>query len=290
MPSKKVRARECKAAVAGAPMQTDETMISAIRDKWHEQTKATGGYFLRFLDGDTGNCRLDNLDYCHPHDAFTNADWKVDWDMELTPAESAFVRANLSTFATIYEAQAGKPRPKKKAAPPPADWAPWDKTNAVSFSLHTTPWDEGAGVDIDTLDVAGGSLVDLLYANHKNVTSLFMLLMQKRGMSLTVQQGLLKTEYFDSVGELPHGLPVRCPVAFIVATGYLEQLLVAAQQSMYLAGKQDYDSADDKFFQLYYDSGGTVNIRVGFQFNGKRVQMSIIETASEKYIAVYAKD
>jgi hypothetical protein len=113
MPSKKVRARERKAAVAGAPMQTDESMISTIRDKWHEQTKATGGYFLRFLDGDTGNCRLDNLDYCHPHDAFTNADWVVDWDMELTMAESAFVRANLDTFATIYEAQAGKPRPKK---------------------------------------------------------------------------------------------------------------------------------------------------------------------------------
>jgi hypothetical protein len=49
-------------------------------------------------------------------------------------------------------------------------------------------------------------------------------------------------------------------MAFIVAVGYLEQMLVAAQRSMYLAGKKDQDSTDSKFFQLYYDSGGTVNM------------------------------
>ena len=42
--------------------------------------------------------------------------------------------------------------------------------------------------------------------------------------------------------------------------------------------------------QLYYATRDTVNIRVGFRFNNKRVQVSIIETASEKYIAVYAHD
>ena len=47
-------------------------------------------------------------------------------------------------------------------AHPPADWTPWEKTNDVFFSLHTTPWNKEAGVDIETLDVAGGRLVDLL--------------------------------------------------------------------------------------------------------------------------------
>lgn len=66
----------------------------------------------------------------------------------------------------------------------------------------------------------------------------------------------------DSVNELATrpGPALRCPMAFIVAVGYLEQMLVVAQQSMYLAGKKDHDSADGKFFQLYYDSGGTVNM------------------------------
>ena len=30
---------------------------------------------------------------------------------------------------------------------------------------------------------------------------------------------------------------------------------MVAQRSMYLAGKQDYDSADDKFFSTYYGNG-----------------------------------
>jgi hypothetical protein len=117
MPSKKQRAKAAKATTKAQPSTVatgaNQTMVSTIRGKWYEQTKVTGGYFLRFLDGDKGNCRLDNLDYCHPYDAFTNADWVVDWDMELTAAESAFVRANLDNFATIYEAQASKPRPQK---------------------------------------------------------------------------------------------------------------------------------------------------------------------------------
>ena len=59
---------------------------------------------------------------------------------------------------------------------------------------------------------------------------------------------------------------------------------------MFLAGKKDHDSADDKFFQLYYTSGDTVNIRMGFRFNGKLVQVSIVETNGERYISVYAQD
>ena len=174
-------------------------------------------------------------------------------------------------------------------AHPPADWTPWDKTNEGMFSLCTTPWNRDAGVDIETLDVAGGSLVDLLYTNHQNITSLFMKLMMDRKMLLLVQEGLLRDEYFGS-GEMPLGQTVKCPWQFILAVGYLEQIFVAAQQSMFLTGKKDHDGEPGEFFQLYYAAGDTVNIRVGFRFNNKRVQMSIIETAGDKYISVYGQD
>jgi hypothetical protein len=64
----------------------------------------------------------------------------------------------------------------------------------------------------------------------------------------------------------------------------------AAQQSMFLTGKKDHDGEPGNFFQLYYAARDTVNIRVGFRFNNKRVQMSIIETAGDKYISVYGQD
>ena len=40
-------------------------------------------------------------------------------------------------------------------------------------------------------------------------------------------------------------------MAVIVAAGCLEQLLVAAKQSMFLAGKKDLDSEPGGFAQLY---------------------------------------
>ena len=57
-----------------------------------------------------------------------------------------------------------------------------------------------------------------------------------------------------------------------------------------LGGKKDVDGEPGEFFQLYYATRDTVNIRVGFRFNSKRVQMSVIETATDKYITVYARD
>lgn len=76
--------------------------VRTIRDKWHEQTKPFRGYFIRFLDGDCSNCCADNLNYCSPHDAFSNPDWKVDWDLDLTSDEIAFVRTNMGNFRKLY--------------------------------------------------------------------------------------------------------------------------------------------------------------------------------------------
>jgi hypothetical protein len=74
-----------------------------IRRKWHEQTKECKGYFIRFIDGNTRNCRVENLTYVSPLEAFQNiTNWRVDWDMELTKKEIQFVYDNLQNFITLY--------------------------------------------------------------------------------------------------------------------------------------------------------------------------------------------
>jgi hypothetical protein len=107
MPSKKQRAKAAKATKATHssvnPRQAaHHDTVRTIRDKWHEQTQAARGYFMRFLDGDCSNCRVDNLSYCSAHDAFSNPDWKVDWDANLTTDEIAFVRTNMGNFQELY--------------------------------------------------------------------------------------------------------------------------------------------------------------------------------------------
>ncbi len=80
-----------------------EKMIKKIRTKWHNQTQDNKGYFIRFIDGNPFNIHISNLEHIHPHDAFTNIDWKVDWDMDLSTKERQFVINNAENFATIYQ-------------------------------------------------------------------------------------------------------------------------------------------------------------------------------------------
>ena len=78
-------------------------MIQKIRSKWHHQTRDINGYFIRFIDGNLMNVSASNLEYVHPHDAFTNVDWTVDWDLNLTNKEKSFVSLNFENFASIYQ-------------------------------------------------------------------------------------------------------------------------------------------------------------------------------------------
>jgi hypothetical protein len=67
-------------------MSQDKLTKNIIR-KWREQ-----GMFIRFLDGNTMNCSITNLARVSLSDAMSHVhDWKVDWDMELTPSERALV-------------------------------------------------------------------------------------------------------------------------------------------------------------------------------------------------------
>ena len=105
MPSKKQRTKAAKRTKLSKALQqaTHHATVRTIRDKWHEQTStALGGHFIRFLDGNRGNCRVENLSLCTPHMAFSNPDWIVDWDANLTNDEIDFVRTNMSNFQALY--------------------------------------------------------------------------------------------------------------------------------------------------------------------------------------------
>ena len=62
-------------------------LTNSILRKWRKQKS-----FIRFLDGDTRNCRVDNLAYVSLEDAMHHIEaWRVDWDMNLSRAEVALV-------------------------------------------------------------------------------------------------------------------------------------------------------------------------------------------------------
>jgi hypothetical protein len=59
----------------------------SILAKWRKQE-----YFCRFLDGDTLNCRLDNLRWVTKKDAMDHfEEWRFDWDCHLTSEECELV-------------------------------------------------------------------------------------------------------------------------------------------------------------------------------------------------------
>ena len=64
-------------------------LTSSILNKWRAQSKFG---FIRFVDGDTGNCAVSNLRPVSMQEAMDHVhDWKVDWDMNLTQEERALV-------------------------------------------------------------------------------------------------------------------------------------------------------------------------------------------------------
>ena len=63
-------------------------LTTSILSKWRAQ-----GFFIRFLDCNTHNCAASNLHFVSLKNAMDHIDdWKVDWDMELSPEEIALVK------------------------------------------------------------------------------------------------------------------------------------------------------------------------------------------------------
>jgi hypothetical protein len=63
-------------------------LSNSIIKKWNKQ-----GTFIRFINGDTFDCRRSNLMYVSLKDAMEHINlWKVDWDMNLTKQEIELVK------------------------------------------------------------------------------------------------------------------------------------------------------------------------------------------------------
>ena len=74
-----------------------------IREKWQKEYKDTGGYFLRFMNGNILDCRIRNLKRIHQKLAFLHPEWKVDWDCFLEKNEILYVTENMKDFANFYK-------------------------------------------------------------------------------------------------------------------------------------------------------------------------------------------
>lgn len=81
------------------------TTFKKIIHKWGNYTSDLNGFFVRHMDGNTlNNCRS-NLELIHPHDAFSNPHYSVDWVCPLTKKEINFVHEHIGAFLTYYEKQ-----------------------------------------------------------------------------------------------------------------------------------------------------------------------------------------
>lgn len=62
-------------------------LTNNILKKWRKQKT-----FIRFINGNTLDCRLSNLEQVSLQDALMHVhDWVVDWDMDLTHREKQLV-------------------------------------------------------------------------------------------------------------------------------------------------------------------------------------------------------
>ncbi len=67
-------------------MSKTQNITTSILNKWRLQNT-----FIRFIDENSSNCSVTNLQYVSLEDAMKNITWKVDWDMNLTKAERKLV-------------------------------------------------------------------------------------------------------------------------------------------------------------------------------------------------------
>jgi hypothetical protein len=128
---------------------------------------------------------------------------------------------------------------------------------------------------------------------HSNLITVIMLLMEKRGMQVLVQEKLCDPDdsYWTTGKYTNSELDVYSLTAIhIVAVGRIQQVLVAALQILYDVGRKNKEGED--FFVLYHASSKekSTNIRVNFKFNGQAINLSIIQAGDESYMSLYIED
>lgn len=178
-------------------------------------------------------------------------------------------------------------------APAPVEDKPWDAKWDGIFSLSTLPDDTDRCKDTETLDIANVPLIDLLCGKYKNITTLFMHLIDERKMTFAVQETLLNTDYFDNPDmETGYSEMKKVGSWAICACGYIEQVLIAVQRTLHYHKHIEKlpDMYDPPAFCDCWSDGRQVNVLVLTKFNGKRVQFRAVESGPEKYFCLYLKD
>ena len=84
------------------PNKETQKKLKHIYQIWKEES-VFGGHWIRHIDGNRAHNSIWNLALIHPHDAFANPDWVVDWDHPLTQAQIKIVRNNMSYLAERYD-------------------------------------------------------------------------------------------------------------------------------------------------------------------------------------------
>eukprot|EP01043_Picozoa_sp_COSAG02_P062711 COSAG02_NODE_8719_length_2463_cov_1.285110_1_plen_144_part_00 len=136
------------------------------------------------------------------------------------------------------------------------------------FTLSTVP-DMDLCQDAETLDIVNTPLIDLLCGKYKNITSLFMRLIEERKMKFMVQKTLCQEDYFENPAvqqSIPcdYSPPVMLGVWAICSVGYLEAMLLAVQRTLHYnehVNTLDDDSWEDAFCRRWSD-GRQVNVHV----------------------------
>ena len=67
-----------------------------IMDKWNQQP-----VFIRFKNGNTLDCKIENMERVSLIEALENEDWVTDWDCYLTRPQIKFVRRYRKTIISI---------------------------------------------------------------------------------------------------------------------------------------------------------------------------------------------
>ncbi len=171
----------------------------------------------------------------------------------------------------------------------------FDKRIQSSYSLGST--EDAKEDDKDDEDIArelrGKNLAHIFTEEHANLTSVIMVLMEKRGMDFLVQEKLLKSDdaYWETGEYTPDELElVSINAMLFVAAGRVQQATIAGLQILYEIGKKN---AKGKDYSVRYKSNKEKKfseIHIGFKFNQQPVNLAIQENGDASYMSLYIED
>ena len=174
----------------------------------------------------------------------------------------------------------------------------FDKRIQSSYSLGST--EDAKEDDKDDEDIArelrGKNLAHIFTEEHANLTSVIMVLMEKRGMDFLVQEKLLKSDdaYWETGEYTPDELDlVSINAMLLVAAGRVQQVTIAGLQILYEICKNGPKNEKGNNYSVRYKSNKEKNIsdiHIGFKFNQQPVNLAIQENGDASYMSLYIED